>query len=62
MQTHRRSNTGQVNWGVIGARGIAMLPTLPGAVKKAKSAVVLALTDVRLEAVIERGPPGRGSS
>jgi predicted dehydrogenase len=39
-----------VKWGVIGAGGIASRRTLPGAVKGAKSASFVALTDVREEA------------
>jgi predicted dehydrogenase len=40
----------QVNWGVIGAGGIAMRRTLPGAVEGAKSARFVALMDIRQDA------------
>jgi predicted dehydrogenase len=40
----------QVTWGVIGAGGIAMRRTLPGAVAGAKSATFAAVQDVRAEA------------
>jgi len=41
----------QVNWGVMGAGGIAMRRTLPGAVEAARSARFVALMDVRPEVV-----------
>jgi len=40
----------QVNWGVIGAGGIAMRRTLPGAVEGARSARFVALMDIRQDA------------
>lgn len=39
-----------VNWGVIGAGGIALRRTIPGAVEGAKTAKLVALMDVRHEA------------
>jgi predicted dehydrogenase len=43
----------QVNWGVIGAGGIAMRRTLPGAVQDAKRAKFVALMDIREQAARE---------
>jgi len=40
----------QVNWGVIGAGGIAMRRTIPGMMEGAKQAKLLAVLDVRREA------------
>jgi hypothetical protein len=39
-----------VKWGVIGAGGIAVRRTIPGAVEEAKTAKLVALMDVRREA------------
>jgi len=44
----------QVKWGVIGAGGIAMRRTLPGAMEGAKSAAFMAVMDVRQEAAAAR--------